>query len=316
MDYFEQLDTNGFFVIERALSEALATELLGYVIKSFSGAEHDYILASDFRVHAPLKLTSLVNGAVHEIVTPAHAAVSKFLGDSNRMVELSSITVFPHADAQPIHADEQNEGETLISIFVNLAPTKRESGALSIIPGSHKFLDRDFSGEPFDVLELPTGSAVFMNSKTWHGGGANQTSDRIRPVFYMSFGKPDLEGPTYSIRKDVFDLGNILSDFNGPSEYTPIATWTKDVKPRIPDRKSIVTTLGDGTLQFILLADGKVVHHFRPEAEIEKLKTMFSLIIEQPGQNSISDIGGVVGVDPDDLLPFFRSFAADGWFIG
>ncbi len=41
-----------------------------------------------------------------------------------------------------------------------------------------------------------------MCSKLLHVGGANVTTQLVRPVFYASFGDLGIEGPVYSLRKE------------------------------------------------------------------------------------------------------------------
>ena len=151
MDYYQQLDEKGFFVIEKALSPELCSELLGYVIASFSKTRPDFVLEPSFRIHTPLELTSLTSKVITQVVQKGYSGVDRFLSGSQRLVECSSITVFPHAKAQKIHPDEQNPGKNLISVFVNLAPTTQTSGALRIIPGSHTHLS-DLAPK---ALEIP-----------------------------------------------------------------------------------------------------------------------------------------------------------------
>lgn len=313
MNYSQKLEDDGFFVIERAISETFSAELLGFVIDSFSDTNPDFILESSFRVHSPLELTPLVERAVNEIVTPAYSALDPFLQGSKRLVELSSITVFPHANAQNIHFDEQNAGKYLISIFVNLAPTSRESGALSIIPGSHKAPDHDFSEDPYDVVELPIGSAVFMNSKTWHGGGSNQTLDRIRPVFYMSFGEPGMDGPTYSIRDDVFGLGKQLSDFNGST--IAVSDWGAEARPRVPENKLIVAPLNiEQDPGYLLLKNGVVEKRFDVSDDSHAAQQLFTMVMQQPGHRTLGEIHKELELDMGWLQSFFQYYGNEGWF--
>jgi hypothetical protein len=207
------LEDDGFMVVERAITERTCAKLLKYMVASFHKKQTDYIIKPKYRVHCPLELTKLVEKTLVTVVSKRYGELDRFLNGSQDLVELSSITVFPYAKEQGIHPDEQNAGKRLISVFVNLAPTSFESGALRIIPGTHKDLDTDFSDHAAQPLELPIGSAVFMDSKTWHGGCANQTLDRIRPVFYFSFGEPRMDSPTYSILSGVEKLGKTLANF-------------------------------------------------------------------------------------------------------
>lgn len=314
MNYTQQLQEDGYFVMEGVLSEEGCKALLNDIISSFSQTPPDFILESGFRVHTPLAFMPSVDQTLNQVVAPTYSTLASFLQGQQRLVELSSITVFPHAQAQNLHPDEQNSGKYLISVFVNLAPTTKESGALRIVPGSHNHPGQDFSNATPHVLELPMGSAVFMNSKTWHGGGANQTQDRIRPVFYFSLGEPDLAGPTYSIRPDVYQRGKTLADFRN-SHVLKTMEWTKDSRPKIPENTLIVAPLNlDQNPTFLLIHNCIVTKRVTLTAETPWIQQIIALVVQAPGHHTLEDIQRKVGVEIDWLLAFFQYYASEGWF--
>ncbi|ACK66199.1 Phytanoyl-CoA dioxygenase [Rippkaea orientalis PCC 8801] len=301
-------DTDGFFVIEKALSEAHCAELLQFIIASFNTTQPDFIIQPDFRIHCPLPVTPLIKTTISTIIKPAYGILDDFLRGSQRLVELSSITVFPHAKGQRIHPDERNEGKYLVSVFVNLAPTTAEAGALRIIPGSHQDLNRNFSQEDPDILELPIGSAVFMNSKTWHGGGSNTTLDRVRPVFYFSFGEPKLKGPTYSILKEVDKQEFVLADF-GDLDQQHIINWNWHSKPRLKPNIYVLTPLLETESTLVLLADDRVAALIMILPETAWIKDVITLLVKEPGEYSLGEIQSRFNIDAESLLKFFTQLA-------
>lgn len=209
----QTFDQQGYVVFESCLDQGTCAGLLQYILSSVGQAKQDKIIAPNFRLHTPLQYNELSQQAMNQALQSDYAnLLQQFLGGEQALTELSSILVFPGAEGQNLHPDERNVGKQLISVFINLAPTRTNAGALWIVPGSHKDVNKQRSDEEAIPLELPIGSAVFMNSKTWHCGGPNRTQDRIRPVFYFSFGTRGLEGPTYSILEEVENLGIRLSD--------------------------------------------------------------------------------------------------------
>lgn len=313
MNYHE-FEDRGYLVAPSLLTEKTCSDLLQYIIASFHRTKSDYIIEPNSRVHSPLELVSLTQDAVTKAVEPTYDTLNTFLSGSQRLVELSSITVFPYAKAQRIHPDEQNLGKNLISVFINLAPTTKESGALRIIPGSHKDPDRDFKTVTPEVLELPQGSVVYMNSKTWHGGGSNETSDRIRPVFYFSFGEPELDGPTYSILPDVYNLNKSLSDFHQHARKR-VSDWSINSRPTLPSGASVVTPfdLSQGN-SLLLISNQRVLKRVNLSPETPWIKQIISMVVEAPGQYSLLDIQRQVGIDMDWLIEFFSYYAQEGWF--
>lgn len=206
-------EEDGYAIVKEALPESLCAELLSFIIASFATTRQDFVLEPEFRVHCPLAWEDIVETCLSTILAPIQGLLSRFLGDSDELVELSSITVFPGAKAQVLHPDEGNPDKRIVSVFINLTAVDASSGAFRIVPGSHR--DPALRPEEQDAssLQLAAGTAVVMNSKTWHGGGANFSQNKFRPVFYFSFGEPNLKGPTYSIRPEVKALGKRLADF-------------------------------------------------------------------------------------------------------
>lgn len=212
-DLITQYEKDGYGIVEDIISEDQCIELFQFIISSYGTTEPDYIIAPKHRIHCPLKLNTLTRSSITDVLKPAYKMLDDFLQGEQALVELSSITVFPHAEGQNLHPDERNVGKYITSVFVNLAPTHADAGSLWIVPGSHKVQDKEFTLSEAIPIELPMGSAIFMNSKTWHCGGENRSKDKVRPVFYFSFGDTQLSGPTYSIRQDVRALNLTLDAF-------------------------------------------------------------------------------------------------------
>jgi len=71
--------------------------------------------------------------------------------------------------------------------FLFLDDSKKESGAIRVVPGSHKILGWPeehidvFAGCKDEVaVEVEAGSLVFVNQLTWHGGGTNESGAHRR----------------------------------------------------------------------------------------------------------------------------------------
>lgn len=220
----ERFARDGYFVVRELLSPAECQALLSRTVASFGESASSYVHASSLRRHQPLALTPEVRRAVCRLAEGADGLLHQALETSRSLAELSSITVFPGAAAQKLHRDESTEDRPLISVFVNLAPTTAEAGALVVRPGSHRV---PFTpGDAPLALELPQGSAVYMSSKLLHAGGANVTTQQVRPVFYASFGALDITGPVYSIRDDLrgrYTLEHFLPRAFAPGELVTLA---------------------------------------------------------------------------------------------
>ena len=193
----ELFKRDGFDVLPALLSPRECEALLADIVESFGDGPPSYVHEPRLRRHQPLRLTETVQQALTSVVIAGESLFRSFLGDTTALAELSSVSVFPGAVAQRLHADEDVPGKKFITAFINLVATHADNGALIVMPGSHAGTAVDL-----EVLALPKGSVIFMNGKLRHRGGANTTAE-MRPVFYASFGDLDIRGPAYSIRPEL-----------------------------------------------------------------------------------------------------------------
>ena len=99
---------------------------------------------------------------------------------------LSSISIDPGEDAQPIHADDtlidlpRPHGAVVCNSMWALTDFTAENGATRIVPGSHLLSEKPEFGQHYDSVaaEMPKGSVLLWNGSLWHGGGANRSSRR------------------------------------------------------------------------------------------------------------------------------------------
>ena len=212
-DYNKFLD-DGFIVKPSFFDSDLCNALMLETINSWNSIRSD-IKSPNYRIHSPLLLSDISLVALRKVTSHFFSLLDQFLSTSNDLVELSSICSFPGAASQELHRDHSTYGKRLITIFANLFDTDISSGALHVCPGSHK-LPFDDPASNFDHLEkqpivFPAGSLCIMNGSLVHCGGANSSNNKIRPVWYCTFGDSDIFGPAYSIHSEVSDKYNLLS---------------------------------------------------------------------------------------------------------
>lgn len=310
LDLISQFEQEGYVIIEKAISEHQCIELFQFVISSFGSTQPDYIIAPQQRIHCPLLINPLVKRSIADITKPAYEMMNHFLKGEQLLAELSSITVFPYAQGQNLHQDENNTGKYIISIFVNLAPTHADAGSLWIVPGSHKTFDQKHTIDEAIPVEVPIGTAIFMNSKTWHCGGPNQSPDKIRPVFYFSFGDTQLEGPTYSIRKDVDSLGLTLLDFKQNSNL-PSKPYNHNSHPQLWPDTSILNSLSEPDSRNIyVLQSGE----FKGNLEIEEpwIRDVLAMVALPDKNYTLGEIQESIGVSEERLFDIFSELESMG----
>jgi ectoine hydroxylase-related dioxygenase (phytanoyl-CoA dioxygenase family) len=100
------------------------------------------------------------------------------------------------SDAQIFHRDEDvwihmptSRPELELASMLALVDFTRENGATMVVPGSHRWDDRDRQPEPAEVAhaEMDAGSAVIYLGSTVHAGGANTTRDTWRRGGHLSY---------------------------------------------------------------------------------------------------------------------------------
>ncbi len=147
-------------------------------------------------------------------------------------------------DAHHDHPFWPSRESDLVSAWIPIEGSTRESGAMAYVPGSHRsglsrFVDIThlMHPEPYDILgdpaiadtapmwiEAPAGSVVFHHSLTVHLAGAN-TTNRTRRVFtivYMADGcVRSSSRPVLSLERDNIAVGDKIA---GPG--LPIA-WPR-----------------------------------------------------------------------------------------
>jgi len=131
----------------------------------------------------------LARGKLFEEV-PIHGRVlpivERVLDRGCLVSSLSSIAILPGESAQPIHADDQliplprPHVPLVCNTMWALTDFTEQNGATRVIAGSHRAAAAPELGESYasEAAIMKRGSVLVFNGSLWHGGGANQTSQR------------------------------------------------------------------------------------------------------------------------------------------
>lgn len=112
--------------------------------------------------------------------------VEKVLDRGCLVSSLSSIAILPGETKQPLHADDQlipiprPHVPLVCNCMWAITDFTEDNGATRIVPGSHKWDKPPHSGAKYEAIQavMPKGSVMVYNGSLWHGGGANQSSER------------------------------------------------------------------------------------------------------------------------------------------
>ena len=220
----EQLDRDGYLVLEKYMSDGLLEEVRARVEQLFEieGCR----AGSEFKQEEQTRrLANLVDkGEVFERVI-AMPEILKYLahvlGPEFKLSSLNVRSANPNSDwTQPLHADmgalPDEKGFWVCNTVWMLDDFTTENGTVRMIPGSHRWgrLPQDVLQNPAEphpdeiLLTGPAGTVVVMNAHMWHGGTANRSQSHRRAMhaFYARRDKPQQQYQKRMLRPETQSL--------------------------------------------------------------------------------------------------------------
>jgi hypothetical protein len=113
--------------------------------------------------------------------------------------------------------------ETL-EVLLYLDDINEKSGPLCILPGSHRWLERDLDKDDFDdkpgqiVLKVPAGSAVIMHGSLWHRAMPTLPGCSMRRLLLWSYGPTWQKPSIYGVKPTNGLTAQLLADPNTDEE--------------------------------------------------------------------------------------------------
>ena len=198
--HHQQLVDDGYTIVENTIEPGLIDALLSDVRRLES--ELDRRPADNrFEGNRTTRTYNLLaHGEIWQQV-PVHPVVLELvegvLGPQCLVSSLASISLAPGESSQVLHADDQVQPlakphvATVCNSMWALTDFTADNGATRVVPGSHLWDSPDyFNGEPdvdTVVAEMSKGSVLVWHGSTWHGGGANTTTDEVRVGVAMNY---------------------------------------------------------------------------------------------------------------------------------
>lgn len=171
--YLDELDTQGYTVIENAISHDFADELSADLHRLFEENDNNRKVASMLLARGPLWQEL----AVHPLV---HTIAQKMLGADCNMGQSLGFAKPKGLDTHQLHNDPPHPltGELCCNITTiwALEDFTETSGSTLVVPGSHKMNcppAADAEGKTQKIL-MPKGSVAMWHGSLWHGAAIRE----------------------------------------------------------------------------------------------------------------------------------------------
>jgi ectoine hydroxylase-related dioxygenase (phytanoyl-CoA dioxygenase family) len=187
--HLNNIEEQGYTVVENAIEGDLI-DALNEALLRLEREDHIQPGHNLFEGHHTIRIYNLLARDPVFQKVPVHATILPIVEgvlDRGCLVSsLSSISIDPGEEAQPIHADDTLIGlprphpAVVCNCMWALTDFNAANGATRLVPGSHKF-DRkpEYGSHPDSVAaEMSKGSVLVWNGSLWHGGGANRSGER------------------------------------------------------------------------------------------------------------------------------------------
>ena len=238
----EVLRTDGWCVVEGVLSpeEVAATraELLDVLERTPTG-RNDFEGFSTRRIYALFAKTRAFDGpATHPLLL---GVLDRVLGHY-QLSAPTGIQIGPGEREQVLHRDQSiyplpdDFPDVVVNTMWAFDDFTEENGATRLLPGSHRWVDRQPSRDDVPVQAvMPAGSVAFYVGKLWHGGGANRTDQpRLGVILeYVSAWLRPQENHLLAVPRDTLArVPERLQELLGCNIYPPFVGYVDGRHPR------------------------------------------------------------------------------------
>lgn len=184
--YIEQLESNGYFIVENIISKEQCQLIKDTVMPLFEydSGRNNFEGFKTQRLYATFEKTLVCNDLVdHPLVLNI---LDQLFNPNYLLSQLQVINILPGEAQQPLHYDDAiydvprpRKPLGAATIFA-IDDFTEENGATVMIPGSHKWGNEQ--PKPQDdaaqvPVVMPAGSMLFFLGTLWHGGGANRSAN-------------------------------------------------------------------------------------------------------------------------------------------
>ncbi len=241
-DVVAAMRTDGYCAVEGLLPPdelAAARASLVDVLAATPEGRNDFEGFKTQRIYAVFAKTRAFDGPA---TNPLLLGVLERVLGHFQLSAPTGIQIGPGEKAQILHRDDQiyplppDYPDVVVNTMWALDDFTEANGATRLIPGSHRWTDRQ-PGRGDEVVQavMPAGSVLFYVGKIWHGGGANAT-DRPRLGVILEYAAAWLRPQENHVlavpRETVAELPERLQELLGYNIYPPFVGYVDGRHPR------------------------------------------------------------------------------------
>src|SRR4051812_43193988 len=238
----DALEAEGHCIVEGLLSPdatAAARQSLIDVLAATPAGRNDFEGYKTQRVYALFAKTRAFDAPATDPLVLG--VLDRVLGHY-QLSAPTGIQIGPGEKAQVLHRDEgiyplpADFPNVVVNTMWALDDFTVDNGATRLVPGSHRWTDRqpDRDAETVDAV-MPAGSVIFYLGKIWHGGGAN-TTDRPRLGVILEYVAAWLRAQENHLlavpRETVAALPERLQELLGYNIHPPFLGYVDGRHPR------------------------------------------------------------------------------------
>jgi ectoine hydroxylase-related dioxygenase (phytanoyl-CoA dioxygenase family) len=236
------LESDGYCAVEGLLPPdevAAARASLADVLAATPEGRNDFEGFKTQRVYALFAKTRAFDGPATD---PLLLGVLDRVLHHYQLSAPTGIQIGPGEKAQLLHRDDQiyplppDYPDVVLNTMWALDDFTEANGATRLVPGSHRWTDRQ-PGPDDEVVQavMPAGTVLFYVGKIWHGGGAN-TTDRPRLGVILEYAAAWLRAQENHLlavpREVVAELPERLQELLGYNIYPPFVGYVDGRHPR------------------------------------------------------------------------------------